>query len=315
MLRNTIVRLTAPAKSIVVRTIPVLLAPVLPGCLGDSLGERPFAGEDFPTEDDYPTDQGTPTERATSTRAADDADSRRVRTGAFADATLYVNPYSNAADQADEWSYSDLEGATLMDAIAAQPTALWLGEWSGDVEDTVDDALDDAAGQLLTFVIYNIPNRDCGAWSSGGVEDAAEYADFIAGVARGLTGRPALLVLEPDALPLTDCLSSTQEAERFAMMAAAVTTLTATGSSPAETSRQAWRTPSRHAWLASCSKRSGVGMPIGWGTRTWASTRPSSSTAKPLTEVVPMSRPTVTFPSPMSPSVAHTEPSRRRGDQ
>lgn len=151
-------------------------------------------------------------------------------TNPLASYTLYVDPYTNAADEADLWgSVGYTEGQRLMNSIASQPSTLWLGDWTWDVEASVDNLLDVAAGQLVTFVAYNIPQRDCSAWSAGGVADASEYADFIAAIARGLAGRTAVIVLEPDALAYTECLSADGETERYAMMAAAVTTLTASG--------------------------------------------------------------------------------------
>jgi endoglucanase len=127
----------------------------------------------------------------------------------------------------DSVGYS--EGVRLMNSIASQPSSLWIGDWTWDVESTVNNMLNAAGGKLVTFVVYNIPQRDCDAWSSGGVANAAEYAAFVAAVSRGLAGRTAVIVLEPDALAFTTCLSAAQESERFAMMAAAVTTLTAGG--------------------------------------------------------------------------------------
>jgi endoglucanase len=57
------------------------------------------------------------------------------------------------------------------------------------------------------------------------------YTAFIADFAVGLEGRDAIVVLEPDALALEDCLSSAQVVEREALMADAVTVLTAAGAS------------------------------------------------------------------------------------
>ncbi|MDP2316416.1 MAG: glycoside hydrolase family 6 protein [Pseudomonadota bacterium] len=162
------------------------------------------------------------------------SESRRVRTptptNPLARSTLYVDPSTNAAEESALWaSVGYTEGARLMDSIASQPSTLWLGDWTWDVESTVNNLLNAASGKLVTFVVYNIPHRDCDAWSSGGVADAAEYAAFVEAIGRGLAGRTALIVLEPDGLAYTDCLSATEQSERFAMMAAAVTTLTANG--------------------------------------------------------------------------------------
>lgn len=153
----------------------------------------------------------------------------RASAGPFLGKTLFVEPESNAADQADEWRNSDPEGAALMDIVAEIPITTWIGDWVSDPQDLVDDAMNRAGTQLQTFAVYNIPQRDCGNWSEGGVSDADEYADFVDSIAAGLDGREAIIILEPDALAVIDCLDSDEEADRKDMMADAVDALTVAG--------------------------------------------------------------------------------------
>jgi endoglucanase len=55
---------------------------------------------------------------------------------------------------------------------------------------------------------------------------AADYARWIRGLAAGIAGRPALVVLEPDGLAQMDsCLSSAQQQARLGMLSRAVSTL------------------------------------------------------------------------------------------
>lgn len=152
-----------------------------------------------------------------------------VPPGPFADRSLYVEAWSRAGDQAEAWRTSDPVGAAYMDELAAQPTSLWIGDWATDPTAVVDDALDRAGGDLRSFVVYNIPQRDCGSFSAGGSDDAADYAAFVADIAAGLEGREAIVILEPDAVPLTHCLDADGEAARFQMLSDAVDTLTAAG--------------------------------------------------------------------------------------
>jgi endoglucanase len=143
--------------------------------------------------------------------------------------SLYVEPESHATRQADSWRDSDPEGAAHMDRMGDEPLAVWVGDWMSDVAGSVDDTITAGGDQLRTLVVYNIPNRDCGAWSAGGASSAAAYAAFIDEVARGLDNRSALVILEPDGLAVTSCLSASQITERHAMMAAAVETLSNAG--------------------------------------------------------------------------------------
>jgi endoglucanase len=157
-------------------------------------------------------------------------DLERIRRGGvYSQYELYVEPDTNASRQADEWRSTDPDGAAIMDELASAPLGIWLGDWLDDVEGFVDDAVTRAGDDLQTFVVYNIPNRDCGSYSAGGVDDAQDYADFVEEIAEGLDGRLALVVLEPDGLALVRCLDDDAEAEREQMMSDAVDTLTAAG--------------------------------------------------------------------------------------
>ncbi|HKN59120.1 MAG TPA: hypothetical protein VJV97_09720, partial [Gemmatimonadaceae bacterium] len=51
----------------------------------------------------------------------------------FSGAKLYVDPASQAKRQADAWRRSRPADAALMDKIAAQPLAQWLGGWNLDI--------------------------------------------------------------------------------------------------------------------------------------------------------------------------------------
>ena len=53
------------------------------------------------------------------------------------------------------------------------------------------------------LVAYNIPNRDCGQYSSGGAEDEDAYRSFVQQMADGIGGTKSVVILEPDALAQT----------------------------------------------------------------------------------------------------------------
>jgi endoglucanase len=145
----------------------------------------------------------------------------------FAARPLYREPWGPAHEQARRWRDDRPADAALMDRIAVQPTALWLGEWIRDVGAAAAARVDAAreAGALPVLVAYNIPNRDCGLHSSGGADGPAEYRAWIADLADGLGAGPAAVVLEPDALAALDCLPAAARAEREALMAWSVARL------------------------------------------------------------------------------------------
>ncbi len=113
---------------------------------------------------------------------------------------LFVDARSTTVDAADR-----LEGTARDDALRLSkiPSAAWLAYGSPDfVEGKARDIVDRAAaaGQLAVLAIYNIPYRDCALYSAGGAIDSGAYHQWILGVARGIGGRPAIVVLEPDGL-------------------------------------------------------------------------------------------------------------------
>jgi endoglucanase len=140
---------------------------------------------------------------------------------------FFVNPYSNAKRTADEWRQSRPTDASQMDKIAGSPEAIWLGGWNSNVQSDVANKISAAKSQgaVPVFIAYNIPNRDCGSYSAGGVGNADAYKSWIEKIAAGLGGNKAVIVLEPDALTLIDCLNQDQKNDRFSMISNAITAL------------------------------------------------------------------------------------------
>ncbi len=151
----------------------------------------------------------------------------------FNGAKLYVDPNSLAAQAQRALADSDPYDASLLGKIAGQPTAAWFGGWNTNVKDDVNTVVTAAAqqGAIPVLVAYNIPDRDCGGYSAGGAETSDAYAQWIAQFAAGIGGRRATVILEPDSLALTNCLSASELQQRFAMLTGAVKTLTAAGAS------------------------------------------------------------------------------------
>jgi endoglucanase len=181
--------------------------------------------------DSAPVDTAGDAVADASTGTAHDTASVQPEPDPLAGWTLHVDPASRAAQQATAWRASRPADAARMDVLAAQPTATWLGGWTRDPEGTVAarQAAAAAAGQRTVYVVYNIPQRDCGGQSAGGTGNAAEYAAWVESVARGLGGHPSIVILEPDALTLTSCLDAAGRAGRLAMIRAATERLSQAG--------------------------------------------------------------------------------------
>lgn len=110
--------------------------------------------------------------------------------------------------------------------VAAQQSVEWFGDWYSDSElaayvDQRINAIAGAGGTPL-FAIYNIPYRDCGEYSSGGVATAVVYRQWVDRFVSALRGRQAIIFVEPDGLTVTNCLSPQQLQERYSLIGYAV---------------------------------------------------------------------------------------------
>ncbi|WP_299036963.1 glycoside hydrolase family 6 protein [uncultured Pseudokineococcus sp.] len=145
---------------------------------------------------------------------------------ALAGSTFYLDPAGPAPAQVEAWRGEgrDADAADLA-PLAEQPVATWF---SGQQEDPFLAAQElttaaEAAGEVPVLVAYNLPDRDCGSYSAGGAADADAWFSWLGSLAAGLEDRPAVVVLEPDAVAhaLQGCSGESAQ-ERFRMLAAGV---------------------------------------------------------------------------------------------
>lgn len=131
----------------------------------------------------------------------------------FEGANLYINP--DYAKTVEGLAVAHPDDAALLKKMATFPTAIWLS-WIADTKDVgryLDDALarQKAGGkpEVVTFVVYDLPNRDCNAAASAGelsADDAGEagyqhrYIDVIAAAFAAHPDVRIAAVLEPDSL-------------------------------------------------------------------------------------------------------------------
>ncbi|MGZ0151071.1 glycoside hydrolase family 6 protein [Kribbella sp. WER1] len=136
---------------------------------------------------------------------------------------LYVDPASDAAAYARRHP----EDTALASKIAGQPSARWIGAWSGDVRADVTTYTTAAAkaDKLPVLVTDNLPGRQCGI--GGGAASDTAYRTWISAVSDGIGTRPAVVVLEPDALARLDCYPRSEWNARIALLKYAVGVLAA----------------------------------------------------------------------------------------
>ncbi|MGI5480567.1 glycoside hydrolase family 6 protein [Streptomyces lavendofoliae] len=138
---------------------------------------------------------------------------------------FWVDPDSAAARQVKEYrTQGRTEEATLLRRISERPAALWP-LWSDPVSD-IRRAVRGAAPKKQTAVLvaYNIPHRDCGMYSKGGAANAEAYREWIGSFAQAVGDAPAIVVLEPDAVPhvVDGCTPAQYHEERYQLLAEAV---------------------------------------------------------------------------------------------
>ena len=134
---------------------------------------------------------------------------------------LYVNPNSNPAVWARDHA-GDARSAPIQAAIASKPIGRWFGNTeSGGIGSAVASYVGQAAshGKVPVLVAYNLPGRDaCGGESSGGAGTVAAYRVWVATFAAAVAERPAIVIVEPDALGDFECMSGAKIQERLDML-------------------------------------------------------------------------------------------------
>lgn len=86
--------------------------------------------------------------------------------------------------------------------IADQPIATWLTNTSrSETRSTIRAVVRNAERQRATpvFVLYTVPDRDCGSYSKGGTTDDA-YLPWVRSAVRAMAGSGAVVLVEPDAI-------------------------------------------------------------------------------------------------------------------
>jgi endoglucanase len=140
---------------------------------------------------------------------------------------FYVNP-DNSAAVWDAANPTDGREPAIASAIANEPSADWFTGSSGAIGTATGAYVGAAAyyDQLPVLVAYNITDRDiCAGQSSGGAASDADYETWIAAFAGGIADRPALVVLEPDAVADESCMTSAEISDRNGLLNFAITQL------------------------------------------------------------------------------------------
>src|SRR2546429_2575415 len=132
---------------------------------------------------------------------------------------FYVNPNSSPAVWARN-NPGDSRAARIQSAIGSKPIARWFGQ-DPNIGSTVANYMGAADGndKLPVLVAYNLPGRDaCGGQSGGGAGSVSAYRTWISSFAAGIGTKPAVVIIEPDALGDFECMTQTQINDRLGML-------------------------------------------------------------------------------------------------
>lgn len=132
---------------------------------------------------------------------------------------LFINPESQVNRYTAQ--YPQLK------RIADQPQGIWVGEWSGNIWEAVHAVMEKAGDTVPVFILYNIPFRDNGNYSGGGLKNPQEYYAWVGALADAIGDKKAICVLEPDAVGLSRNIGETQRTQRLAMLEGAINALKA----------------------------------------------------------------------------------------
>jgi endoglucanase len=140
---------------------------------------------------------------------------------------FYVDPDNSAAqwvraNPGDRWA------PLIRRRIASRPQGTWINTPDPSAAFSQVRAVVSAAGATAAvpvLVAYAIPHRDCAQSASGATTGLASYRVWAAAFARGLGETRAIVVLEPDALALMNCLTAREARNRYAALSYAARTI------------------------------------------------------------------------------------------
>lgn len=114
----------------------------------------------------------------------------------------------------------DVTSREAISFILRQPNAVWLNGDGHDTDAYIDSilALAREKKSIPTFVLYNIPYRDCNSYSSGGAKSSPDYKAWIDRIATLLNGVQAIVIVEPDALAQLNCAPEAVRTERLELL-------------------------------------------------------------------------------------------------
>ncbi|MET9567116.1 glycoside hydrolase family 6 protein [Streptomyces tauricus] len=172
--------------------------------------------------------------------------------------TASVRLYRHSDSQVLDWvraNPDDPRRPVIESRIADRPAAVWFADHTpSNITSRVRAVTSAGAakGGVPVVVPYAIPDRDCGGASQGGAPDLGAYDGWIGKFAAGLGTREVVVILEPDAIAQSDCLSEGERTARFSALARAGRVLKAANPKARvyfDAGHSDWNSPQKQAGL------------------------------------------------------------------
>lgn len=101
------------------------------------------------------------------------------------------------------------DAVPFLQEIYKQPRSIWVFNGNENIREDVHSDITEASnmGTIAVFVIYyaaRIPCSDQSTWN----DEQTKYLQWVKEFALGSLGQPAIIILEPDALALNECIYS-----------------------------------------------------------------------------------------------------------
>ncbi len=243
------VRIDARERELQVTSSP-LLAP-LPAVPSASPSPSPSASKS-PSPSARTTKARKPsrTPSASPTKTATEPEKKRQP----ASVSLYRHPESQVLDWVRDHR-DDPRRPVIEAEIADRPAAVWFADFTpSTIASRVRAVTAGAAAacRVPVLVPYAVPDRDCGGASQGGAPDLGAYDGWIDAFAAGLGSGEVIVILEPDSIALSDCLSAGARTARFDSLARAGRVLKAANPDARvyyDAGHSGWNAPAKQADL------------------------------------------------------------------
>lgn len=131
--------------------------------------------------------------------------------------SFFAHPEASVAKDAARLRSENNPDAAILEKVAAVPAGIWLTAGRSDAGTYVQDTLAAARakGTVPLFVVYYHPTINCWDFGEKGTAYRSAYLQRVETVGRAIGGSRAVVIWEPDATALKQCIYETPKAQNL----------------------------------------------------------------------------------------------------